>query len=304
LSGFFYSELNRNSKDLDSNHGTGVENVWFVPQGSNAFDIYIKYLDGYAALETFVRCSQGVTFASDVVDTGVETAPTNGVALPSRWTLGVHGVEALEVTQDNVYAQKEPVVTLADIGTAPNQVPLNQHLGSMAYLNLGNYIQSGKTTLFLKGFDADPTTPVSDILFFQRIGNQVTVHFSIYGRNTTGVAGRGYLTGLPYKPTDKIRQFYGDVRDIHDSLAVNPSTITREVFYPVVNGQDTGSSDPNINARFSLKASLDHKIIYFNSYDLAFGSQIVEFKSGTAFALEGNISYMTDDPFDPTLGGL
>jgi hypothetical protein len=84
-----------------------------------------------------------------------------GIAVASEWEVGVGTYSSSTITRDIVLSSstggakvsfsagnKEVFVTYpadrsvsqADVGTAPNEIPLNQYLGSLAYQNLENVI--------------------------------------------------------------------------------------------------------------------------------------------------------------------
>lgn len=57
-----------------------------------------------------------------------------------------HGITVKDVTATNeIDSDNFPLVNINDIGLEPNQVPLNQHLGSMAYQSSSNVAITGGT---------------------------------------------------------------------------------------------------------------------------------------------------------------
>lgn len=83
------------------------------------------------------------------------TGDTNtGIFSPAAdtWSVAVGGVEELRVTTDGVNevigGVVYPVASQYDVGTAPNQIPLNQYLGTVAYqdaaaLKVGRLMSTG-----------------------------------------------------------------------------------------------------------------------------------------------------------------
>jgi hypothetical protein len=67
-----------------------------------------------------------------------------------------------------------------------------------ATANVLNDYEEGTWTGTMKGFSADPTTPVTATGRYTKIGRNVTVQISFEGVNTTGASGACYITGLPF----------------------------------------------------------------------------------------------------------
>lgn len=134
-----------------------------------------------------------------------------------------NAVATKKITVANLLAgsPSNPNVQQSDIGTDPNQVPLNQYLGSMAYqdaehlntigvngvsfngvastdANMLDDYEEGDWTATLKGSVSDPTAPVTATARYTKIGD--TVH--IWGRfanvDTTGASGDVTVIGLPF----------------------------------------------------------------------------------------------------------
>jgi hypothetical protein len=118
-----------------------------------------------------------------------------GTAVASEWEVGVGTYSSSTITRDTVLdssaggakvsfsaGNKEVFVTYpadrsvsqADIGTAPNEIPLNQYLGSMAYQDLENVIVGNLTVtgqlnmrqeVLVGSFEYDFGTPTPDSIF-------------------------------------------------------------------------------------------------------------------------------------------
>jgi hypothetical protein len=78
------------------------------------------------------------------------TGPTSVAALDVQQDLTVYGNTTGSFLnngfRENISGQYYNLVSQADIGTAPNEIPLNQYLGSMAYLNADNIAFSATGT--------------------------------------------------------------------------------------------------------------------------------------------------------------
>jgi hypothetical protein len=78
------------------------------------------------------------------------TGPTSVAALDVQQDLTVYGNTTGSFLnngfRENISGQYYNLVSQTDIGTAPNEIPLNQYLGSMAYLNADNIAFSATGT--------------------------------------------------------------------------------------------------------------------------------------------------------------
>jgi hypothetical protein len=96
-----------------------------------------------------INANGNVTLGDATSDTITTTGRFNTDVVPSTNNARDLGTTILQWKQ--VYATTFtegafPIVSQTDIGTAPNQLPLNQYLGSMAYLNADNIAFSATGT--------------------------------------------------------------------------------------------------------------------------------------------------------------
>jgi hypothetical protein len=160
-----------------------------------------------------------------------------GIAVASEWEVGVGTYSSSTITRDIVLSSstggakvsfsagnKEVFVTYpadrsvsqADVGTAPNEIPLNQYLGSMAYLDADNISFSAtgtnaaeqnlavnKLTTVTISADTTVTTTVP------KVGSTAYVIVITSGTTTRTVTfGTGFKsTGTLATGTDAARRF-------------------------------------------------------------------------------------------------
>lgn len=96
-----------------------------------------------------------------------------------------------------------------NIGTGPQDIPLNQFLGEMAFMD--NILESGSWTPRLAGTTTAGTMTQPNASYqttpygsYQRIGNMVFARARFAGAALTGASGFLVLDGLPYKTTHNV----------------------------------------------------------------------------------------------------
>jgi hypothetical protein len=150
-----------NSGTFVINQGTNG-NIAITPNGTGEVDISKVDIDGgtidattigattrAAGNFTTLDANGNVTLGDATSDTITATGRFNTDLVPSTDNARDLGTSALKWKQIYATTFTEgtfPVVTQTDVGTAPNQIPLNQYLGSMAYLDADNISFSARGT--------------------------------------------------------------------------------------------------------------------------------------------------------------
>jgi hypothetical protein len=132
---------------------TNTARTLTVPNvGGNRTFAFIDEAQTFSANQIFsgnVTVNGNTTLGDATSDTITATGRFNTDLVPSTDNARDLGTSALK--WKDVYAttfteNAFPVVSQTDIGTAPNQIPLNQYLGSMAYLDADNISFSARGT--------------------------------------------------------------------------------------------------------------------------------------------------------------
>ena len=97
-----------------------------------------------------------------------------------------------------------------NIGTGPQDIPLNQFLGEMAFMD--NILESGAWTPAFAGTTVAGTMTQPNATYqttpkgtYQRIGNMVFARARFFGAALSGGSGFLVLDNLPYKTTLDVR---------------------------------------------------------------------------------------------------
>ena len=129
---------------ITQNHNHGNTNYWsFAPRDGGEFDIGYGTADGNG------------TVAADKIT--ITTTGSVGIGTTNPGSkLAVHG----SITESTDGVTYYPVVTQQDVGLDQNQIPLNQNLGGMAYMDTSNYeqvfeIPATDVTSYFKGDTED-----------------------------------------------------------------------------------------------------------------------------------------------------
>ena len=129
---------------ITQNHNHGNTNYWsFAPRDGGEFDIGYGTADGNG------------TVAADKIT--ITTTGSVGIGTMNPGSkLAVHG----SITESTDGVTYYPVVTQQDVGLDQNQIPLNQNLGGMAYMDTSNYeqvfeIPATDVTSYFKGDTED-----------------------------------------------------------------------------------------------------------------------------------------------------
>lgn len=92
---------------------------------------------------TLATTNGGTGLTSFTANRVFYASSTSAIGSSANLTFNGTTLNALAITENG-----SPVVTQADIGTADNEIPLNQYLGSMAYQDGTNYFNTGMTMGF------------------------------------------------------------------------------------------------------------------------------------------------------------
>ncbi len=122
--------------------GTGVATFLATPSSAN-LAAAVTGETGTGAL-VFATSPTLVTPALGTPASGVVTNLTGTASININGTVGATTPSTGNFTV--LTENASPVVVQTDIGTAPNEIPLNQYLGSMAYLNADNIAFSATGT--------------------------------------------------------------------------------------------------------------------------------------------------------------
>ncbi len=96
---------------------------------------------------TLATTNGGTGLTSFTANRVFYASSTSAIGSSANLTFNGTTLNALAITENG-----SPVVTQADIGTADNEIPLNQYLGSMAYQDGTNYYNTGMTVGYRNRF--------------------------------------------------------------------------------------------------------------------------------------------------------
>jgi hypothetical protein len=92
---------------------------------------------------TLATTNGGTGLTSFTANRVFYASSTSAIGSSANLTFNGTTLNALTITENS-----SPVVVQSDIGTAPNEIPLNQYLGSMAYQDGTNFYNVGMTVGF------------------------------------------------------------------------------------------------------------------------------------------------------------
>jgi hypothetical protein len=129
---------------------------------------------------------------------------TNTEKSAMRDTLGITGTNGDLLAANNLsdVASKDTAklnLEIPDIGSEPNQSPLNLHLGSMAYKDFDAHYEEGTWTPTVSfGGGSTGVTFSTQEGYYTRIGNQATVHGRMTLTDKGSSNGTFRIEGLPF----------------------------------------------------------------------------------------------------------
>ncbi len=145
------------------------------------------------------------SFASDdFVITDSATSGTRKMTkdnLISQISSGVSGDYLEESNNLSDVASKDTAklnLEIPDIGSEPNQSPLNLHLGSMAYQDFDAFYQTGTWNPAVTFGGSSTGIALTSEGIYTRIGNTVTIHGVITFADKGAESGSARITGLPF----------------------------------------------------------------------------------------------------------
>ena len=169
-----------------------------------------------------------------------------------------------------------------NIGTGPQDIPLNQFLGEMAFMD--NQIEFGSWDPAIANLGNHTKNSVSGG-FYQRIGKMVylTFHYQCSSRSTSGGAYNVKFTNLPWRHDTAIGNFRATggvmVAGLENVLPGNPG---REHFGGYVNGTElifrvsgaeNGDSENSLDGSVSTTNTAGY--IYGTAYYVTSGERMV-----------------------------
>lgn len=117
-----------------------------------------------------------------------------------------------DVKADKIQENDFNVVSQTDIGLDPNQIPLNQFLGSNAFTNIDYTFGTWSPNMINLGNHTKTTGSTGG--WYLKLGNIAIVHFNYQwsGRTTTNGAYNVYINNLPFRsPTTNPTRLHGGV---------------------------------------------------------------------------------------------